>query len=132
MGDAGAGRPGQSYPNPRGADIEIPAIRKRKRPGGNHGATAGPGGAPCRGKVPAGVGVFPDSCSRPRTWSRTTGPGPDRSALTRQQALDGNQVTLLDCKSAEQAVNLQDYLDTQFDGYLRKVRDGGKQPVGFL
>jgi hypothetical protein len=34
--------------------------------------------------------------------------------------LDNNQTILLDCKSAEVAVNLQDYLDTQFDGYLRK------------
>ncbi|OWK37635.1 hypothetical protein FRUB_06755 [Fimbriiglobus ruber] len=46
--------------------------------------------------------------------------------------LDNTQCLLLDCKSAEAAVNLQDYLDTQFDGYLRKERDSGKQPLGFL
>lgn len=46
--------------------------------------------------------------------------------------LDNNQCILLDCKSAEQSVNLQDYLDGQFDGYLRKERDGGRNPIGFL
>ena len=28
-----------------------------------------------------------------------------------------------DCKSVEELVNLQDFLETQFDGYLRKERD---------
>ncbi|MDB5306563.1 MAG: putative acid phosphatase precursor, partial [Gemmataceae bacterium] len=46
--------------------------------------------------------------------------------------LDNNQCLLLDCKSVEAAVNLQDHLDTQFDGYLRKERDAGRQPLGFL
>lgn len=39
---------------------------------------------------------------------------------------------LWDCKSAEEAVNLQDHLDGQFDGYLRKERETGGQPLGFL
>lgn len=46
--------------------------------------------------------------------------------------LDNGQCLLLDCKSAEVAVNLQDHLDTQFDGYLRKEREAGKNPLGFL
>ncbi|WP_020472681.1 hypothetical protein [Zavarzinella formosa] len=47
-------------------------------------------------------------------------------------ALDGGQTLLLDCKSAEGPVNLQDYLDGQFDGYLRKEQALGKNPIGFL
>lgn len=46
--------------------------------------------------------------------------------------LDDKQTLLLDCKSAESPVNLQDYLENQFDGYLRKERDRGRQPLGFL
>ena len=46
--------------------------------------------------------------------------------------LDGNQCLLWDCKSAEAAVNLQDHLDSQFDGYLQKERDVGKQPLAFI
>lgn len=46
--------------------------------------------------------------------------------------LDAHQCLLWDCKSAEQAVNLQDHLDGQFDGYLRKERDVGLAPLGFL
>jgi hypothetical protein len=46
--------------------------------------------------------------------------------------LDNNQCLLLDCKSVEAAVNLQDHLDGQFDGYLRKERDAGRNPLGFL
>jgi hypothetical protein len=46
--------------------------------------------------------------------------------------LDGEQCLLLDCKSAEVAVNLQNHLETQFDGYLRRERETGKQPLGFL
>lgn len=46
--------------------------------------------------------------------------------------LDGEQCLLLDCKSAEVAVNLQDHLEAQFDGYLRRERETGKQPLGFL
>ena len=46
--------------------------------------------------------------------------------------LDNDQCILLDCKSAEVAVNLQDHLDTQFDGYLRKEVGNGKHPIGFL
>jgi hypothetical protein len=46
--------------------------------------------------------------------------------------LDGNQCLLWDCKSVEELVNLQDHLDGQFDGYLRKERELGRQPLGFL
>lgn len=46
--------------------------------------------------------------------------------------LDNGQTLLLDCKSAEAAVNLQDHLDGQFDGYLRREVGTGKQPIGFL
>ena len=46
--------------------------------------------------------------------------------------LDDAQGLLWDCKSAEGPVHLQDYLDDQFDGYLRKERETGKQPLAFL
>jgi hypothetical protein len=46
--------------------------------------------------------------------------------------LENEQAILWDCKSAEGAVNLQDYLEDQFDGYLRKERESGKQPLAFL
>lgn len=46
--------------------------------------------------------------------------------------LDGDQSILWDCKSAEGPVNLQDHLDSQFDGYLRKEREAGRQPLAFL
>lgn len=46
--------------------------------------------------------------------------------------LDGDQCLLWDCKSAEEAVNLRDHLDGQFDGYLRKEREAGRQPLAFL
>lgn len=46
--------------------------------------------------------------------------------------LDHNQVILWDCKSAEGLVNLQDYLETQFDGYLRKEQESNRQPLAFL
>jgi hypothetical protein len=46
--------------------------------------------------------------------------------------LEAEQSLLWDCKSAEELVNLQDHLDTQFDGHLRKERESGKQPIGFL
>jgi hypothetical protein len=46
--------------------------------------------------------------------------------------LDLNQCLLWDCKSVEELVNLQDFLDTQFDGYLRKEREKGTNPLGFL
>lgn len=47
-------------------------------------------------------------------------------------ALAGGQCLLLDCKSAEGPVNLQDHLDGQFDGYMRKEQGSGKNPIGFL
>jgi hypothetical protein len=46
--------------------------------------------------------------------------------------LENDQSILWDCKSVEELVNLQDHLDTQFDGYLRKERESGKQPLAFL
>jgi hypothetical protein len=46
--------------------------------------------------------------------------------------LGNEQFILWDCKSVEGEVNLQDHLDTQFDGYLRKERESGKQPLAFL
>ena len=46
--------------------------------------------------------------------------------------LDAAQCLLWDCKSAEELVNLQDHLDGQFDGYLRKEREVGLAPLGFL
>ncbi|HEX4612034.1 MAG TPA: hypothetical protein VH092_27805 [Urbifossiella sp.] len=46
--------------------------------------------------------------------------------------LDAEQCLLWDCKSAEVAVNLQDHLDGQFDGYLRKEAQVGLRPLGFL
>ncbi len=46
--------------------------------------------------------------------------------------LDNEQSILWDCKSAETSVNLQDHLEIQFDGYLRKERETGKTPLAFL
>ena len=46
--------------------------------------------------------------------------------------LDTDQCLLWDCKTAEVAVNLQDHLDGQFDGYLRKELQVGLKPLGFL
>lgn len=44
----------------------------------------------------------------------------------------GKQILLWDCKSVEKAVNLQDYLESQFDGYLRGEREKGFEPIAFL
>ncbi len=46
--------------------------------------------------------------------------------------LENDQTILWDCKSVEGLVNLQDHLDGQFDGYLRKEQESGKQPLAFL
>jgi len=46
--------------------------------------------------------------------------------------LDEHQCLLWDCKSAEETVNLQDHLEGQFDGYLRKEKEVGKQPLAFI
>jgi hypothetical protein len=46
--------------------------------------------------------------------------------------LENNQCLLWDCKSVEVAVNLQDFLEGQFEGYLRKETEIGKQPLAFL
>jgi hypothetical protein len=62
------------------------------------------------------------ACDRSRKENRADGRLP----------LDDEQSILWDCKSAEVAVNLQDHLDSQFDGYLRKERESGKQPLAFL
>lgn len=43
-----------------------------------------------------------------------------------------HQVILWDCKSAEKTVNLQDHLEDQFDGYLRKERQKGFEPLAFI
>lgn len=46
--------------------------------------------------------------------------------------LDDRRVMLWDCKSAEKEVNLQDFLEDQFDGYLRKERQKGFDPLAFI
>lgn len=46
--------------------------------------------------------------------------------------LENEQSILWDCKSVEELVNLQDHLDVQFDSYLRKERESGKNPLAFL
>jgi|GEM_PF-253597 len=62
------------------------------------------------------------SCERANKENRADGRLP----------LDGNQVILWDCKSVEGLVNLQDHLEGQFDGYLRKDAELGKNPLAFL
>jgi hypothetical protein len=61
-------------------------------------------------------------CDRSRKENRADGRLP----------LDNDESILWDCKSVEVSVNLQDHLDGQFDGYLRKERESGKQPLAFL
>lgn len=46
--------------------------------------------------------------------------------------LDNQNSILWDCKSVEQQVNLQDHLESQFDGYLRREREAGYTPLAFL
>lgn len=46
--------------------------------------------------------------------------------------LEDVQTILWDCKSVEKEVNLQDHLEIQFDSYLRKERESGKNPLAFL
>lgn len=46
--------------------------------------------------------------------------------------LDGKRVFLWDCKSCEGDVNLQDFLDNQFDGYLRLERQKGFEPIAIM
>ena len=62
------------------------------------------------------------SCDRANKENRADGRLP----------LDNDQSLLWDCKSAETLVNLQDHLETQFDGYLRKERENSKTPLAFL
>lgn len=61
-------------------------------------------------------------CDRSRKDSRADGRLP----------LENDQSILWDCKSVEGSVNLQDHLEGQFDGYLHKERENGKQPLAFL
>ena len=42
--------------------------------------------------------------------------------------LEEEQCILWDCKSDEGAVNLQDHVEGQFDGYMRKERECGNKP----
>lgn len=46
--------------------------------------------------------------------------------------LGDRRVLLWDCKSAESTVNLQDHLDSQFDGYFHREREKGFQPLAIL
>ena len=46
--------------------------------------------------------------------------------------LEDRQTILWDCKSAEKKINLQDYLEDQFDGYLRHEREQGFRPLVFI
>jgi len=46
--------------------------------------------------------------------------------------LEDSDSLLWDCKSVEKHVNLQDHLETQFDGYLRRERESGYTPLAFL
>jgi hypothetical protein len=62
------------------------------------------------------------SCERANKENRADGRLP----------LENDQSMLWDCKSVEVTVNLQDHLDGQFDGYLRKDRESGKSPLAFL
>jgi hypothetical protein len=61
-------------------------------------------------------------CDRSRKESRSDGRLP----------LEDEQCILWDYKSDEGEVNLQDHLDGQFDGYMRKERESGKRPLSFL
>jgi hypothetical protein len=61
-------------------------------------------------------------CDRSRKENRADG----------RLCLEQNLCILWDCKSVEEAVNLQDHLDGQLDGYLRKEREVATQPLGFL
>ncbi len=62
------------------------------------------------------------ACDRSRKDNRADGRLP----------LENDQSILWDCKSVETSVNLQDHLEGQFDAYLRKERENGKQPLAFL
>lgn len=46
--------------------------------------------------------------------------------------LPERQTILWDCKSVEKAVNIQDHLEGQFDGYLRRERQKGFVPLAML
>jgi len=46
--------------------------------------------------------------------------------------LADQKVILWDCKSVEKAVDLQDHLEGQFDGYLRKEVEKGFRPLAFM
>ncbi|MCZ7648935.1 MAG: hypothetical protein M5U26_27375 [Planctomycetota bacterium] len=46
--------------------------------------------------------------------------------------LENKEIILWDCKTDEKQVNLQDHIESQFDGYLRKEREKGLVPLAFL
>jgi len=46
--------------------------------------------------------------------------------------LPDNRVIIWDCKSAEGPVNLQDYLESQFAGYLHREREKGFYPLAVM
>ncbi len=46
--------------------------------------------------------------------------------------LENRQSILWDCKSNEKSVNLQDHLESQFDGYLRREAACGNQCLAFI
>lgn len=46
--------------------------------------------------------------------------------------LPDNRVIIWDCKSCESPVNLQDYLESQFSGYLHREREKGFHPLAVM
>ncbi|MDY0166644.1 MAG: SAP domain-containing protein [Thermoguttaceae bacterium] len=46
--------------------------------------------------------------------------------------LDGKRSILWDCKSVEKLFHLQDCLESQFDGYIRREREHGYEPIAFM
>ncbi len=57
---------------------------------------------------------------------------PVKSADGKVYLHDRRQVVLWDCKSDEKAVNLQDHLESQFDGYMRAEARQGYRVLYFL
>jgi len=57
---------------------------------------------------------------------------PAKSADGKIYLSETRQVILWDCKSNEKAVNLQDHLESQFDGYMRVEARKGYQVLYFL
>ncbi len=46
--------------------------------------------------------------------------------------LDGKRSILWDCKSVEKLFHLQECLESQFDGYIRREREHGYDPIAFM